>query len=30
MTIIDKFFAYSVQRMQAKINKNGQGLFKFQ
>lgn len=30
LTIVDDFFANSVARMQSKINKNGQGLFKFQ
>ncbi len=30
LTIIDDFFTDSVIRMQGKINKNGQGLFKYQ
>ncbi len=30
LTIIDDFFVSSVQRMQSRINKNGQGMFKFQ
>lgn len=29
LTIIDDFFTDSVIRMQGKINKHGQGLFKF-
>ncbi len=30
LTMVDDFFANSIHRMQTKINKHGQGYFKFQ